>query len=60
MNSYQVKGAAKEAIGTMQKRVGKMVGSKAQIAKGVARQVEGKIQRGIGNVREAMAHAAKK
>ncbi|MES2104784.1 MAG: CsbD family protein [Pseudomonadota bacterium] len=60
MNSDQIKGAAKDAIGKMQKEAGKMVGSKEQEAKGAAKQVEGKVQKGIGNIKEAMKDANKK
>ncbi|MES2070527.1 MAG: CsbD family protein [Pseudomonadota bacterium] len=60
MNSDQVKGAAKDALGKMQKEAGKMIGSKEQQAKGAAKQVEGKIQKGIGNIKESIKDADKK
>ncbi|HTD02189.1 CsbD family protein [Undibacterium sp.] len=60
MNSDQVKGAAKDAIGKVQKEAGKLIGNKEQEAKGVAKQVEGKTQKGIGNIKEAMKDATKK
>ena len=34
-----------------------MTGSKTQQAKGLAKQVEGKVQKGVGNVEEAMEKA---
>ncbi|MFZ6647372.1 CsbD family protein [Undibacterium sp. TJN25] len=60
MNSDQVKGATKDAIGKVQKEAGKLVGSKEQEAKGAAKQVEGKTQKGIGNIKEAIKDSSKK
>ena len=41
MNKDQVKGGAKDIAGKVQEAAGKLVGSKEQQAKGLAKQVEG-------------------
>jgi uncharacterized protein YjbJ (UPF0337 family) len=60
MNRNQVKGAAKDVAGKIQRKVGELTGSKTQQAKGAAKQVEGKMQRGAGNVEEALDKADRK
>jgi uncharacterized protein YjbJ (UPF0337 family) len=57
MNKDQIKGAAKDAAGTVQQQVGKMTGSTEQQAKGLEKQVEGKAQKGVGNVKDAVDDA---
>ena len=57
MNRNQVKGAAKDTAGKIQRKVGELTGNKNQQAKGTARQVEGKIQKGMGNVQQALDKA---
>lgn len=52
MNTDQVKGALKEAAGTVQEKAGHLVGNREQEAKGAARETEGKVQKGFGNVKE--------
>jgi len=60
MNRNQVKGAAKDVAGKVQRKLGELTGSKTQQAKGAAKQVEGKMQRGAGNVEEALDKADRK
>jgi uncharacterized protein YjbJ (UPF0337 family) len=60
MNRNQVKGAAKDVAGKIQRKVGELTGNKTQQAKGAAKQVEGKVQRGAGNVEEALDKAGRK
>jgi uncharacterized protein YjbJ (UPF0337 family) len=60
MNRNQMKGAAKNAAGKVQQRVGELTGNKTQQAKGIAKQVEGKVQRGAGNVEQALDKAHRK
>jgi uncharacterized protein YjbJ (UPF0337 family) len=43
MNRDQVKGAAKDTAGKIQRKVGELTGNENQQAKGRAKQVEGKI-----------------
>ena len=59
MNRNQVKGAAKDIAGKVQRKVGKMTGSAHQQAKGAAKQVEGKLQKGMGNAQQAAGNAQK-
>ena len=44
----QIKGAAKEAAGKVQKNVGDLTDNTSQELKGAAREVEGKAQRKVG------------
>ena len=59
MNRDQVKGAAKDTAGKIQRKVGELTGNENQQAKGTAKQVEGKIQKGVGNVEQALDRADK-
>jgi uncharacterized protein YjbJ (UPF0337 family) len=45
-----VKGKAKQASGTVQKKVGQVTGDKSTQAKGKAREVRGKVQSKTGEV----------
>lgn len=60
MNKHQVKGAAKDAAGKVQKKFGEAIGNKDQEAKGAARQAEGKVQKGVGNVKQGVKDALRK
>ena len=60
MNRDQVKGAAKDVAGKVQRKVGELTGNENQQAKGAAKQVEGKVQKGVGNIEEALGKADKK
>jgi uncharacterized protein YjbJ (UPF0337 family) len=60
MNRNQVKGAAKDVAGKVQRKVGELTGNENQQAKGTAKQVEGKVQKGVGNVEQALDEGAKK
>lgn len=53
MNTNQVKGAAKDAAGKVQRKTGEAVGSSKQQAKGAAHQAEGKAQKAVGDVQES-------
>ena len=59
MNRDQVKGAAKDTAGKIQRKVGELTGNENQQARGTAKQVEGKIQKGVGNVEQALDRADK-
>ena len=52
MNKDQVKGAAKEVAGKVQKNVGDAVGSDKQQVKGALREAEGKLQKAYGDAKE--------
>lgn len=59
MNKDQVKGAAKEVAGKVQKNTGDAIGSTSQEAKGMAREAEGKVQKNIGNAKETLKDASR-
>jgi uncharacterized protein YjbJ (UPF0337 family) len=54
MNSDQIKGATKDAAGKVQEKTGELIGSKEQQAKGLAKQVEGTVQKNVGDAKEAL------
>ncbi len=51
MNKDQVKGAAKEAAGKLQRKAGRVTGNGSQELKGAAREVTGKAQKAFGNAK---------
>lgn len=53
MNKDQVKGSAKDMGGKVQQKAGELVGSEEQQLKGMKNQAEGKIQKGVGDTKEA-------
>ena len=54
MNKDQVTGAAKDAAGKAQEKVGEAVGSTRQEVKGLVKQGEGKAQKAYGDAREIL------
>jgi uncharacterized protein YjbJ (UPF0337 family) len=60
MNRDQVNGAAKNVIGRAQQKLGELTGNKVQQAKGIAKQVQGKVQKGVGNVEQSLDKADRK
>jgi uncharacterized protein YjbJ (UPF0337 family) len=52
MNKNQVKGAAKEAAGVVQKEFGKAVDSPKHTIEGAAKEVVGKTQKAVGEMQE--------
>ena len=60
MNKNQVEGALKDAAGKVQQKVGEVIDSPTQQAKGIAKQVEGKTQKAAGDVQQAVKDSAKK
>ena len=44
----------------MQQKTGEVIGSKEQQAKGLAKQVEGTVQKNVGDTKEAIKDAADK
>jgi uncharacterized protein YjbJ (UPF0337 family) len=53
-NKDQVKGELKDIGGKIQEEAGKLIGSKEQQVKGLQKQAEGKLQKGVGDVKEAL------
>ena len=54
MNKDQVKGVAKLVAGIVQEETGNLIGSSEQVVRGVIRQVAGKAQKGLGDVKETI------
>lgn len=57
MNKDHVKGEVKDIAGKAQEKYGKATGSTEHQAKGLAKQVEGKVQKGLGDVKDAVRDA---
>jgi uncharacterized protein YjbJ (UPF0337 family) len=60
MNKDQVKGSLKDAAGKAQEAFGEAVDSPKHDAKGEARQVEGKTQKKVGDVKEGVKEIFRK
>ena len=59
MNKDQIEGSIKDAAGNVQQKIGEIVGNPKQQMKGVQKQIKGKTQKAIGNVKEAAKDAEK-
>jgi uncharacterized protein YjbJ (UPF0337 family) len=59
MHKDQIKGAAKDAAGSIKEGVGKATGNDRLAAEGAAERVEGKIQKGVGGLKDAAREALK-
>ena len=53
MHKDTIKGAAKDAAGSVKESIGKATGNDRMAAEGAAERVEGKIQKGVGNLKDA-------
>ena len=60
MNKDQVKGNVKIAAGKVQEKTGKLVGNHEQQRKGIHKQVEGSVQKTVGNLEDALKDTSKK
>jgi uncharacterized protein YjbJ (UPF0337 family) len=60
MNKDQVKGAVKEATGKVQEKVGKVIGSDEQRAKGLAKEVQGNAEKKLGDAEEILKNPIRK
>lgn len=52
MNKDQVQGKVKDLAGKVQAEAGKLIGNPEQQAKGIKLQVEGMVQKNLGNAKE--------
>lgn len=52
MNKDQIKGAAKEAAGKLQRKAGELVDSPAHQIKGAVKEVAGKLQQRVGDAKQ--------
>jgi uncharacterized protein YjbJ (UPF0337 family) len=59
MHKDTVKGAAKDAKGSIKEAVGKATGNDKLAAEGAADRVAGKVQKGVGNLKDAARSALK-
>lgn len=59
MHKDQMKGAAKDAKGSMKQAAGKAMGDKRMEAEGAADKAAGKMQKGVGNIKNAARDALK-
>lgn len=57
MNKDEVKGTLKDVGGKAQQKAGELTGSETQQAKGLKNQAEGKLQKGVGKVKDAIDDA---
>jgi uncharacterized protein YjbJ (UPF0337 family) len=60
MHKDQIKGAAKDAAGSMKEGLGKATGNDRMAAEGAAERIEGKMQKGVGDVKNAARDALKR
>ncbi len=60
MNKDQIKGKLKEAAGATQQEVGKATGNADQEARGGARELAGKAQKKLGDVKQGVKEIVKK
>jgi uncharacterized protein YjbJ (UPF0337 family) len=54
MNKDQVKGVTNQVTGEVKQQVGKLTGDRSQQASGQAREVKGKLQKGLGDAKEVV------
>ncbi len=60
MHKDTVKGTAKEATGSIKEAAGKVTGNERLEAEGAAEKIAGKIQKGVGDLKDAARDALKK
>lgn len=60
MNKNQINGTAKDIAGKVQEETGKFFGNKEQQTKGVLKQVEGKAEKTLGDVKEVAKDVERK
>ncbi|HEY0437803.1 MAG TPA: CsbD family protein [Phenylobacterium sp.] len=59
MHKDQIKGAAKDAKGSMKEGLGRATGDERMEAEGAGERVAGKVQKGVGNLKDAARNALK-
>jgi uncharacterized protein YjbJ (UPF0337 family) len=59
MHKDEIKGAAKDAKGSMKEGLGKATGNDRMAAEGAAERVECKVQKGVGSLKDAARDALK-
>ena len=59
MHKDQIKGAAKDMKGSVKKAAGRATGDRDMQAEGAADKTVGKVQKGLGNLKDAARNALK-
>ena len=59
MHKDQIKGAAKETKGSMKEGMGKAMGDRRMEAEGMGDRAAGKVQKGVGKMKDAARNALK-
>jgi uncharacterized protein YjbJ (UPF0337 family) len=59
MNKDQTQGTGKDVLGKVQETAGQLTGDREMEAKGLVKQVEGKVQKGYGDAKDALEDATK-
>lgn len=59
MHKDQVKGAGKQAAGSVKQAAGKATGNRRMEAEGAAEKTAGKVQKGVGDMKDAARDALK-
>ena len=60
MKDEQAKGKIKQGLGEAQERLGRMTGNRKQEARGHAREQEGKVEKKVGDVKDAADKVTRK
>ena len=60
MHKDQIKGAAKDAAGSIKEAAGKATGNDRLAAEGAAERAAGKVEKGVGALKDAARTALKK
>jgi uncharacterized protein YjbJ (UPF0337 family) len=53
MNKDQAKGHVKDMVGKARQKVGSLTGNRSEQAKGLGNRAEGKLQKGVGDLKNA-------
>jgi uncharacterized protein YjbJ (UPF0337 family) len=53
MNKDQAKGHLKDVAGKARQKIGKLTGNRSEQAKGMGNRAEGKLQKGVGDLKNA-------
>jgi uncharacterized protein YjbJ (UPF0337 family) len=59
MHKDQIKGAAKDMKGSMKEAAGKAMGDRKMEAEGATEKTMGKVQKGVGDLKDAARNALK-
>jgi uncharacterized protein YjbJ (UPF0337 family) len=60
MHKDQIKGTAKDVKGSMKESAGRALDDREMEAKGAAEKVSGKVQKGVGDIKDAARDALKR